>query len=279
MLDFRKAFDKVDHKILLSKLVNTVVHDFLISWITNVLYERQQQIKIGSNTSSWSHLKARVLQGILLGSTSFLLHINDLKTICDDEKSVDDTTLWESCNRSGSDSYMQTVADQEIEWMNKTNMELNTDKTKGISIYFGHKALKIVPIKMNGNETKLRGIMINDTITWNNHIDYICGKALCRIYFLILLKRPGKSPSDLVSVFSSLIRSILEYACEFWHPVLTREPSHTIEHLQVRVLNLAFPSLEYYDALNEAGIETLEQKRETKCRQFFFKTLLILTTN
>ncbi len=77
---------------------------------------------------------------------------------------------------------MQTAAGQAVEWTNKNNMELNAD-IKGISIYFGHKALKIVPIKMNGNEIdcesffKLLGIMINDSITWNNHIDYICGKA------------------------------------------------------------------------------------------------------
>ncbi len=67
---------------------------------------------------------------------------------------------------------------------------------------------------MNGNKIecvsfyKLLGIMINDTITWNNHIDYICGKSSCIIYFVILLKRAGKS--DLMYVFCSLIRSILD---------------------------------------------------------------------
>ncbi len=40
---------------------------------------------------------------------------------------------------------------QAVEWTNKSNMELNSVKAKGMSIYFGHKALKIVPIKMNGN--------------------------------------------------------------------------------------------------------------------------------
>ncbi len=55
-----------------------------------------------------------------------------------------------------------------------------------------------------------------------------------------------------------------------WHPGLTREQSSIIEHLQARVLNLAFPQLEYHDALNEAGLEALEQRKETtKCRQFF----------
>ncbi len=53
MLDFRNVFDKVDHKILMSELANTGVHDLLISWVKNFLYEKQQWTQIGSNTSSW----------------------------------------------------------------------------------------------------------------------------------------------------------------------------------------------------------------------------------
>ncbi len=156
-----------------------------------------------------------------------------------------------SCNRSGDDSNMQAAADQTVQWTSKNNMQLNTDNTKGMRIYFGHKALQIVPIKMDGHEIecvsffKLLGIRINAISTWNNHIDYICGKASCRIYFLILLRWPGKSPLDLVSVFCSLIRSILEYSCEVWPPGFTRE------HLQVRDINLAYPQLEYSNALSD----------------------------
>ncbi len=93
---------------------------------------------------------------------------------------------------------MQTVADQAVEWTHKNNMELNTDTRKVMSCYFGHKALQIVPLKINGNEIEcvsfftFLGIMINETITWNNHIDYICGQTSHRIYFFILLKQAGK---------------------------------------------------------------------------------------
>ncbi len=83
-----------------------------------------------------------------------------MKTICNDEKYVDDSTLWESCNRSGSDSNMQTAADQADEWTNKNNMELNTDKTKGMSIYFGHKA--------NQNDWKWNSMCIVSYTSWHH---------------------------------------------------------------------------------------------------------------
>ncbi len=60
LLDFRKALDRVDHKILLPKLANAGLPNFLIKWITNFLCERKQRIKIGSTTSEWKQMKAGV---------------------------------------------------------------------------------------------------------------------------------------------------------------------------------------------------------------------------
>ncbi len=78
--------------------------------------------------------KVGVPQGTLLGSTSLLLHLNNLKTIYDDEKYVGDTISWESCNRSGSNSSMQTATNQAVKRTKKNYMELNTDKTKEMNI-------------------------------------------------------------------------------------------------------------------------------------------------
>ncbi len=60
LLDFRKVFDRVDHKILLPKLVNAGLPDFQIKWITNSLCERKQCITIGSTASEWKQMKAGV---------------------------------------------------------------------------------------------------------------------------------------------------------------------------------------------------------------------------
>ena len=277
MLDFRKAIDTVDHSILLSKLANTGVPDFLIRWVTNFLCDRRQRVKIGSTTSSWSHLKAGVPQGTLLGPTSFLLHINDLKIICPAIKYVDDSSIWEVCNRSGNNSRIQTAGNQASTWTDQNNMQLNTDKTKEMRVYYGRKELVLDPITLNGTEIacveefKLLGLIINNQLTWGNHVDYICSKASRRIYFLCLLRRAAKSPSDIVAVFCSIVRSVLEYSCEVWHPGLTKQQSATIEHIQKRALRIAYPNLGYEDVLEETGLTTLAQRREDRCRQLFEK--------
>ncbi len=152
----------------------------------------RQRVKIGSTTSKWSHPKAGVPQGTLLGPVVFLLHINDLQTVCPIVRYVDDSSIWEVCNRSGSNIQMQTVGNQATTWTKTNNMQLNTDKTKEMRVYFGWKELDIDPITLDGSEIacvaefKLLGLMINNQLTWDNYVDYICGKASCRIYFLCL---------------------------------------------------------------------------------------------
>ncbi len=71
-------------------------------------------------------------------------------------------------------------------------MQLNTDKTKKIRIYFGKKLLELLPIITNNNKIdcvsvfEWLGLMINNHLTWSDHVDYICEKMSHRIYFLCL---------------------------------------------------------------------------------------------
>jgi hypothetical protein len=276
-LDFHKAFDKVNHCILLSKLANLGLPDILVRWITYFLCERKRRVKIGQVTSEWVPINAGVPQGTLTGPTCFITHINDLKTICHHVKFVDDAALWEICDRAGEQSKIQKAADQASEWTQKNLMEENTDKTKELVIYFGKKELAIKPITMRGAEIervhvfKELGLMINDKLTWEDHIDYICRKASLRLYFLTLLKRAGSKPEDIKDVYVSIIRSVLEYVCEVWHPDLTVAQAHCLEHIQKRALDIAYSDLGYLDALKEAKLEALEVRRESHCKSFFEK--------
>ena len=230
---------------------------------------------MGSTFSKWESPTAGVPQGTLLGPVCFLLHINDLHTDTSNVKYVDDTTIWESCNIDGANSKIQAAADQAATWSSQNNMLLNTDKTKEMSIYFGRKPPQITPIHIAGKAIhtvhvfKLLGVMINDKLTWNDHVEFMVSKASRRIYFLCLLKRAGIPPLDIVAVYCSIIRSVLEYASEIWHPGLTQEHTHAIEHIQKRAMDIAFPDISYAEALTEAKIETLEQRRTNLCRKFF----------
>ena len=275
LVDFSKAFDLVDHNILIEKVAQTGTPDFLLSWISSFLSGRQQRVKIGDTLSEWVPLNAGVPQGTLLGPSAFLLHINDLKTDCHSVKYVDDTTIWEVCNKHGGNSKIQDAANQTFTWCQNNNMRLNTDKTKEMLIDFSKKPVNIENIYMNGNviervqSTKLLGVIINNSLTWSDHVDYICSKAAKRLYFLRLLKRASIPATDIVHVYCSIIRSLLEYACEVWHPGLTKQQSKKIELIQKRALKIALPDLSYTEALLMNNIVTLHDRRKERCEIFF----------
>ena len=197
------------------------------------------------------------------------------RTVCPILKYVDDSTIWEVCNRDGSDSVLQTAADQASQWTDENNMILNTDKTKIMETYFGEKPLNTQPVTVNGtpiecvNVFKLLGIMINSNLSWHNHVDYICSKASTKIYYLILLKRAGISPTDIVQVYCSIVRSVLEYACEVWHPGLTTVMNDSIERIQKRALSISYPDCCYEEALGVAKLDRLNIRRNSRCKRFF----------
>lgn len=275
LIDFSKAFDLVDHNILINKISNIGTPPFLTAWLHSFLCERRQRVKIGDTFSSWASLNAGVPQGTLLGPSTFLLHINDLTTVCHSVKYVDDTTLWEACDKKGSDSKIQIAADQASTWCQTNNMKINADKTKEMIIDFSRKPFHFDPISMNDsdlecvNKTKLLGVIINDSLSWHDHVDYICGKAAKRLYFLRLLKRANIPSVDIVHVFCSIIRSLLEYACEIWNPGLTKQQSNKLELIQKRAFKIALPNIRYDEALLQCNIKTLHSRREDICKTFF----------
>ena len=99
LLDYSKAFDRVDHTILLRKLANTGIPDFVVQWFTSFLCERRQCTKVGDTTSDWCSINGGVPQGTLFGPVGFLIHITDLQTVLDITKYVDDRGQTSSVSR------------------------------------------------------------------------------------------------------------------------------------------------------------------------------------
>ena len=123
-------------------------------------------------------------------------------------------------------------------------MKINCDKTKELIVDFRRNKSLVPKITMSGVEiervavSKLLGVIISDDLTWDNHVDYICCKGSKRLYFIRVLKRAGVEQSSLVAVFISTIRSVLEYACEVWHPGLTVEQCRKVESIQKCALKI-----------------------------------------
>ena len=98
------------------------------------------------------------------------------------------------------------------------------------------------------SHVRLLGVMVSDDLPWNAHCEYIYNKATRLLYGLRILKKSGLSPSDLVSVYCSTIRSALEYASPAWAAIPTYL-SDLLEQVQRKALCIVFPDCCYSNAL------------------------------
>ena len=281
MLDYSKAFDLIDHNIVLAKLMSMGVPNVLLRWVYAFLYERKQRVKVGNSLSSWSTLNGGVPQGTKLGPLLFIVMINDLEVSLPMVKYVDDTTVSESLDNKdvvpGNETEINEVARQVLKYSVENNMKLNAKKTKEMRICFSRSHPQVQNIMINGedievvDQAKLLGIWISSDLKWDRQIDDIHSKACRRIHYIITMKRAGFSTTKLVQMFGSLVRPVLEYAAPLWHSGLTKGQSDGIEDVQERVLRIIFPGKGYTDALKESGLAKLAVRRNDHCKKLFIQ--------
>jgi len=129
-VDFKKAFDLVNHNLLLHKLIDRKVPHCLIKWFFSYLDQRSQRVHAGNSHSTWQLLNGAMPQGSWLGPLTFLVLIDDLNINCLLHKYVDDTTLTELLLNNWEPSNMQSYLQQLLNWTDSNNMVVNFDKTK-----------------------------------------------------------------------------------------------------------------------------------------------------
>ncbi len=274
LVDYTKAFDRIDHTLLIQKLHKFGIPQFIISWITNFLTERQQCVKIGSIKSDWLGIKAGVPQGTKVGPVLFIIMINDLTTCCNAYKYVDDTTLVSSGNAKMTDA-IQYAASETHNWSSRNKMAINPSKTKEILFDFSKTQHSVPPIVIDNKEiervkcAKFLGVTLSADLSWETHIDNIYKKATQRVHYIKLLKRAGITPEEQVKVYLSIIRPTMEYACQVWHPGLTQHQSDQLETVQRRVLRVIHPHMTYDEALSECKVPFLKTRRDQMCQTLF----------
>ena len=239
LFDYRKAFDLIDHGILVNKLKSLNLPVSIINWVIDFLSNRQQRIKLVEGCfSEWDSVPSGVPQGTKLGPWLFVIIINDLNIRnASLWKYVDDTTVSETIPK-GAISHAQLIVDEVVEWSRLNRFQLNTDKCKELRISFAKNKPDLPPLMVCGNtlevvdSAKLLGVTITSNLTWNLHVAEVIKKASKRLYFLLQLKRAHVPKSDLVTFYTSCVRSVCDYAVQVFHSSLPLYLINDLERVQ-----------------------------------------------
>ena len=144
-LDLSKAFDTINHKILVQKLDHYGVREISNLWFQNYLTNRKQIVKYNQTRSNEMVIESGVPQGSILGPILFLLYVNDIEN-CSNLLSfilfADDTNIFytNSCLKT-LNKIIQTEINKVAEWLNVNKLSLNTKKTKFIVFRSSNKKL------------------------------------------------------------------------------------------------------------------------------------------
>ena len=278
LLDYKKAFDLVDHTLLIAKLFSLGTKPSIVNWIIDFLRDRTQRVKLNSDCfSDWTKVPAGVAQGTKLGPWLFLVMINDLTTLQLSSsmwKFADDTTISNVFSNPDACSLQECV--QHVAEWSKTNLfQLNPTKCKEMVICFKKHFPALDPVEVNGQSlervstAKILGVTFRNDLKWNDHVDLITSKAAKRLYLLRQLKRADVNAKDLIGFYCSCIRSVLEYACQVFHCSLTKYLCDEIERIQKRAMHIIYPDLSYADAIVKVDLPSLVNRRDSLCSKLF----------
>ena len=194
LLDYSKAFDTANHRLILAKLQKLGFHKESLDWIHSYLSCRSQQVFTEDKTSTWKEMINGVPQGSILGPLLFTILISDIKTVISHGKYhlyADDTQIYYRCKVDKISETIDKVnldLDKISNFSEKDYLKLNHDKSNYIIIGSHQNLKKISKIKLpevqikdkpieRKNNVKNLGIIFDETLSWDKHINKCIGKA------------------------------------------------------------------------------------------------------
>ena len=154
-------------------------------------------------------------------------------------------------------------------------MRLNVKKTKELRVFFFKEDSSLDNLSANNNPAdivthfKLLGVIVSSDLTWNRHVDDVCAKVSKHLYSIRILKRSGISTYDLVLVYRTSVRPVLECACQVRYFSLTEKLINQVEQVQRRALKIIHPHLSYSESLDVLKLRTLYDRRQKLCYKMF----------
>ena len=277
-VDFRKAFDLVDHTVVLRKAVQLGMPSHLIAWLADFLSGRQQAVRYQGSVSPLLPLSCGVPQGTKMGPLCFLILINDALTDTPHRwKYVDDSTFGIPINTRQPDySPLQTTLDNLMTWTEQNKVEINHKKTVVMHFCTSSQAVAqpqlsvgIHPLQVV-KSIKLLGVTVDDQLNWKQHINNVVRVASFKLYMLRRLRSLGTPGNELGGVYKTFILPTLCYCSPAFSSSLNITQKQQLERVQKRackiILGQAYEG--YENALATLSLPTLSQRHKQALYKF-----------
>ena len=195
-IDLSKAFDTLNHSILLEKLQYYGVTGTSLSLLDNYLSDRCQYVEYNGHRSNTLPITTAVPQGSVLGPLPFLIYIyiNDLPMVSDVFNMLmyaDDTTLYCNIDQNVSEEVINNKLSKVSQWLAANKLSINVTKTKYMVFHLHKKVVTYPDLQLNGNKIErvtqfnFLGLILQSNLSCNKHVNHISLKVAKKLVYYI----------------------------------------------------------------------------------------------
>ena len=267
------------------------IHGQMYNWIKEFLANREQTVVVEGVKSTFHQVISGVPQGTVLGPILFILYINDLVDILLHSQGLnfaDDTKLAKAIKDLQSVSCLQQDLYHVLLWSAHNNMKLHEQKFEVLNYTLNNSALlRELPFtaecrqystsKSNildpGEVVKDLGVTLSSNRSWTHHIQSAVHSARTMAAWIFSAFR-DRTPTLLMTLFKSLVRSRLEYCCAVWNPakVADIKSLEDVQRMFTRRV-IGCQQLNYWERLTKLKLMSLQRRRERYCIIHVWKML------
>ena len=296
--DFAKAFDSVNHDIILRKLKERFKIDgTLLKFMVNYLQHREQCVVVAGQKSSSASVRSGVPQGSILGPLLFVLFIDDMSEVVSEGTKIalyaDDTKIWRKINVWEDHEILQQDINALHKWSIDNKMKFHPKKCKVVPVSPPDKALqdlfnKIFPLRniyfynLGGvqlefvKEEKDLGVIVTSKLSWEEQVEALLSKASSRLGLLKRTMHFLKCQKQRRAFYLAIVRSQFEHCVQVWRPS-SDSVNQKIERIQRRAVKWilseqdhSYNDLEYLMRLRDLDLLPLKERFITSDLLLFY---------
>ena len=283
--DFSKAFDKIDHAILVSKLEAIRLDKFLVRWLTSYITNRSQAVRVSNFVSAYRRIPSGVAQGSHIGPLLFSIYINDISSCFNRSEFLmyaDDTKIFSKVTSTQDCHEFQADLDNFHQYCVTNKLVLNYNKCHKITFarnrYTFDKDYKLGENVISSVDSiKDLGVVVDSKLLFDMHVRHCTQRAYRGLGFILRLSSDFSSLSAINALYYAYVNSVLSFASVVWNPQyqVYNDQLEAIQKRYVKYLSRRFclPACPYETRCTVFGLVPLWARRRVQDAVFLYKII------